>query len=192
MNTRTLTRAVAKLIAPLKRRVQLMIGRAILETINDTTKVQSVKASLFQDEVLDDVERFQEYGFTSVPFKNCEAIAVCVGGGRSHAVIIATDDRTRRPTGLAKGDAAMYNGHGVRVKVDHANDEVLLGDLPTAFVALANLVNARLSSIQTIVDTHTHITTATIGAGTTPGIISPTATPIGSLDSVAAEEVKAK
>ena len=192
MNARILARAVAKLTAPLKRRVQIMVGRAILETINDTTKAQTVKMSIMQDEVLEDVERFQEYGFTSVPFKDCEAISVSVGGRRSHTVVIATEDRARRPKGLAEGDTALYNGNGVRCLLDQVNDEVLLGNAPTEFIALANLVDARFSAVAAKFDPHTHLTTATVGPTAVPGVVAPTTTPIGTLATVAAAEVKAK
>src|SRR5690606_15789866 len=40
-------------------------------------------------------------------------------------------------------------------------------------VALAPLVSARLDAIQAAFDTHIHTTTATIGAGATPGVIAP-------------------
>lgn len=56
-------------------------------------------------------------------------------------------------------------------------------------VALAELVDARLQTIQTTFDAHTHITTATIGASATPGVISPPAGAIGPLESVAAEKL---
>lgn len=60
------------------------------------------------------------------------------------------------------------------------------------FVALANLVQERLDTIQAAFDSHTHITTATVGATPTPGVNSPTAAPIGPLASVAASKVKAR
>jgi phage baseplate assembly protein V len=189
----TLDRMVAKLIAPLRRRVQLMIGRAILETINDATTMQSVKMSLLSDEVSEDVERFQEYGFTSVPFANCEAIAVFVGGSRAHGVVIATDDRTKRPTGTAEGDVALYNSNGVRVLLDDDADEVLLGNAPTNFVALANLVETELAEIKTELDNIvTTLGTGTVAAAPGPVVFGTPYVNGYTADPVAAAEVKAK
>lgn len=64
-------------------------------------------------------------------------------------------------------------------------------DTATAFVALANLVDARLATIQAAFDAHVHITTATVGATPTPGVIASPAPPIGPLATVAATKVKA-
>ena len=69
---------------------------------------------------------------------------------------------------------------------------VARGGQAVQFVALANLVDARLAAIQAAFDSHTHITTATIGASATPGVNAPTAAPIGPLASVAATKVKAR
>lgn len=65
------------------------------------------------------------------------------------------------------------------------------------FVALANLVDARLSAIQAAFDAHTHLTAGTgIPVGPTPlvppGVPPGTGGPIGSLASVAAVKVKAR
>jgi hypothetical protein len=60
------------------------------------------------------------------------------------------------------------------------------------FVALANLVDARLAAIQAAFDSHTHITTATIGAGATIGVNAIPAPPLGPLASVAAAKAKAR
>lgn len=59
------------------------------------------------------------------------------------------------------------------------------------FVALSGLVKARLDSIQTAFDAHTHIITMTAPAGAA-GTAAPSASPIGSLASVAATKFKAQ
>ena len=195
---RQLDRVVAKLIAPLRRRVQLMVGRAVLSAINDSKQVQTVKAALLSDEVSEDVERFQEYGFTSVPYDDIEAVVVCVGGNRGHGIVVATDDRARRPTGLDEGDVALYDSNGVRVLCDDDAKEVLLGDAPTEFVALANLVNSELSSFKSDLDSlktalaaHVHPGVTVGGASTavSPGFASWTPHTPSDVD---ADEVKAK
>ena len=58
------------------------------------------------------------------------------------------------------------------------------------FIAWASEVDDRLSTIQTTFDTHIHTTTATIGATATPGVIAPTATPVGALATVANSDVE--
>lgn len=58
------------------------------------------------------------------------------------------------------------------------------------FVALANLVNARLSTLQAAFDAHTHTVPIVGVAGTTPS--TPPLSPVGPLASVAAAKVKAR
>ncbi|HUO23114.1 MAG TPA: phage baseplate assembly protein V [Caulobacteraceae bacterium] len=96
-------------VRELKRRVYMAVGRCVLEAVTDTTKCQTLKISLLDDELAEDVERFQEYGFTSVPFAGAEGIAVAVAGLRSHAVVIAVEDRRYRPTGLQPGEGGLYD-----------------------------------------------------------------------------------
>jgi len=105
-------RVFRKLIAPLKRRVMLMIGRAVLTAVNDSPKLQTVQLDGLAGEVLDDLERFQQYGFTSVPNAGAEAIVVFLGGNRSHGIAINVDDRKYRLTGLANGEVALYDDSG--------------------------------------------------------------------------------
>lgn len=97
-----------KLLDPLRRRVRLMISRAVLSAISDGAGIQLVQVKLLEGEVRDGVERFQNYGFTSVPLPGAEGIMACVSGNRDHGVILAMDDRRYRIKGLQAGEAAMY------------------------------------------------------------------------------------
>jgi len=97
-----------RLLDPMRRRVRLMISRAVLSAISDGEGIQLVQVKLLDGEVRDGVERFQNYSFTSVPLPGAEGIMACVSGNRDHGVIIAMDDRRERIKGLQPGEAAMY------------------------------------------------------------------------------------
>lgn len=99
---------IQKVIAPLHRRVMLAIGRAVLNAVYDSGKVQLAQASMLSDEVRDRMERMAEYGFTSVPLPGAQAVAVFVGGERGNGVIVATGDPRYRPRGLQPGEVAIY------------------------------------------------------------------------------------
>lgn len=104
-----LIRTVSKLMAPLKRRVYLMIGRAVIKLVEDAYGVQQVQLVGLEGEVLDKVERFQEYGFTSVPKADAEAVLLAVGGDRAHGLVVGVEDRRYRLRGLAGGEVAIYD-----------------------------------------------------------------------------------
>lgn len=97
-----------RLLAPLKRRVMLMVARAVVGLVNDAPAMQELQISLFAGETRGAVERFQNYGFTSAPHPGAEAAVVFVGGNRDHGLIVAVDDRRYRITGLQNGEVAVY------------------------------------------------------------------------------------
>jgi len=97
------------------RRAMMAIGRGDISAVDDTKQAQELQLTLLDGETADQMERFQEYGFTSVPFPKAEAIMACVGGLRGHGVIIAVEDRRYRLTNLIAGEVALYDDQGQAV-----------------------------------------------------------------------------
>lgn len=98
-------------IRTLARRVRMISARAVVNLVNDGLKVQGLQIGVLSNETAD-VQRFQEYGFTSVPKDGAEAIVLAIGGVRSHGVVIATDDGRYRVKNLAPGEVALYTDEG--------------------------------------------------------------------------------
>ncbi|MFN4328297.1 MAG: phage baseplate assembly protein V [Limnobacter sp.] len=107
--------AFTKLTESMRGKIQLMIGRAILSVVNDAGPVQTVQAQMLADEVQDDVERIQQYGFSSAPLPGAEGVVVFVGGNRDHGLLIACDDRRYRKRGLQPGEVALYTDEGDQI-----------------------------------------------------------------------------
>lgn len=101
----------------LPNRVRLMVSRALVALVDDGKKLQELQVSLLEGEARAVAERFQQYGFTSVPLADAEAIALAVGGSRSHIVVLAVDDRRYRRKDLQPGETCIYNQHGDRVHI---------------------------------------------------------------------------
>lgn len=93
-------------------KLRLMVSRAVVKLVGDNTQLQQLQISLLEDEARSIVERFQQYGFTSVPFPEAEAVALSVGGSRSHMVVIAVDDRRYRKRDMEPGETAIYTDEG--------------------------------------------------------------------------------
>lgn len=106
-----------KLTEDIRNRMRLAIGRAILAAVSDAGAIQTAQADCLADETHDDVERIQEYGFTSVPLVGAEAVLVFPGGNRDHGLIIATDDRRYRLSGLQSGEVAIYTNNGDKIVI---------------------------------------------------------------------------
>ena len=97
-----------RLLGPIRRRLALMVGRGVVALVNDALRLQGVQVALLADETRDNVERFQQYGFTSHPHAGAEAVVLSLGGARNHLVAIAVDDRRYRIQALQAGEVALY------------------------------------------------------------------------------------
>ncbi len=124
VNRHPIVTAVDKLTQPIRRRVQLMVGRAVIKAVGDGSICQTLQITALKGEVLDGVERITEYGFTSHPHPGAEAVVLAVGGNRDHAVVIAAGDRRYRVTGLAAGEVALHDDQGQVVKLSRTGIEI--------------------------------------------------------------------
>lgn len=104
--------ALSRFIAPLKRRVQMMVGRCILTAVDNSKDFQELQVEALADEVLDNVERFQNFGHVSYPPNKSQCIILSVGGNREHSVCIAVDSKDHRLAGLSVGESALYDQQG--------------------------------------------------------------------------------
>jgi phage baseplate assembly protein V len=104
-------RMIARAIAPISRRLRLLTARAVVRLVNDGLREQGVQLQLLAGEV-GDAERYQHYGFSSVPHPGAEAIVLCIGGSREHLVTIADGDRRYRVMSQAPGEVAIYTDEG--------------------------------------------------------------------------------
>jgi phage gp45-like len=101
------------LLAVLRRRLANVVRRAVVALIDDSPKMQLAQINVQTDgDTCDGCERFQEYGFSSVPLKGAEAVVLFVGGLRDHPLVIAIDDRRSRKRGLQPGEVCLYTDEG--------------------------------------------------------------------------------
>ena len=101
-------RVVERLLAPLRRRVMLMIGRGVVRLVDDTRRRQRVQVEGFAGEILDDVERWQQYGITSHPPVGSEAVVLALGGMRQHPAAVVVEDAPYRLESQTEGTVSLY------------------------------------------------------------------------------------
>ncbi len=119
--TRDLIDQLNELLRPLRNKIANTVARSVVNLIDDAQALQSLQIGAMAGENLDDAERFQEYGFSSAPLSGAEAVAVFPNGDRSHPLVVATDDRRHRPTGLAAGEVVLYSHNGDQIKLEDGN-----------------------------------------------------------------------
>lgn len=104
-----------RMLGPLVKRIRLALGRGVIRLVNDASMVQRMQVSLLANETRSNIERFQEYGFTSVPLAGAQAACIFLGGNRDHGLVIATEDGRYRLKELSPGEVALYTDEGDKI-----------------------------------------------------------------------------
>lgn len=118
--------SLRRLLEPLATRLKLIVGRGLLELVDEARKVRELQVTALRGEVLGRVEHFQHFGLTSRPPPGSEVVLVFAGGSRDHPLAIAEEHRPTRPAGvLAAGETLLYNAAGVRVLLRADNSVVV-------------------------------------------------------------------
>ena len=86
--------------------------RGVLHLVKSADNIQKVQASGLADETLQDVELMQQFGFTSVPPANTQAVILPIGGQTTHGIVIATENGSLRVKNLQGGEVAVYDESG--------------------------------------------------------------------------------
>lgn len=178
-------------IRRLRSRVDGMVSRAVINRVSDALRTQRLQLTMLDGEVEDDVEHLQPFGLSFVPPASAELITLAVGGDRAHTVGICANDPSTRPRGGLPGTGGLYTATGWKVFIDASGVVHVGAETGADFVALAASVLTQLNDIRTKFDAHTHITTATVGATATPGVLAIPAPPMGPAATVAATKLKA-
>jgi phage baseplate assembly protein V len=135
-------------LRPLYKLIANLVSRAVVTRVDDSTELQALQVKVGADEVRDGLERFQQYGLTSVPDAGAEAVVLFVGGQREVGYVVAVDDRRYRVAGLAPGEVALYSKAGASV-VLKADGSVVVTAGPGASVVL----NGGAQSVARVGDT---------------------------------------
>ena len=86
--------------------------------------MRSVQVRLLADEVRDDLEHVEPYGFTSEPLPEAEAFTLFFDGDRSHGIVFTIADRRYRLKPLKAGEVAIFDDLGQKVHLTREGLEV--------------------------------------------------------------------
>lgn len=177
--------ALTKLIAPLRQRIMNSIARAVVSGVDDSVKMQLLQIDLLTDETRNDVERFQDYGFTSSPKTGAESVVLFVGGNRDHGLAISVDDRRYRLRNLASGEVAIYDHQGSKI-VLKANGDIELTPKTNVVIngtaiKVGGAVEAAIKGTSYIAAEATFLAALTAYTGAIAAIADPTATATSTL-----------
>ena len=143
---------IKKVIAPLKNAVNQMVLRALVTIVDDTTTIQSVQATALAGEIISDVERFQNFGFSSNPPANSEALIVFVGGAREHPIMLGVENRATRKKNLEIGESIQYTADGTFIHLKKGGKIRIENSIGKELIALISehqkaIIDARVSTL---------------------------------------------
>lgn len=129
--------------APLKNRIMNMVRNGAVISADDAGAIQLLKLNLGNGDIQAGIKRIQNFGFTSKPKKNAQAVVLFVNGTRDNPLVIACEDGNYR-VHLQDGEAAVYNAFGLVIKLA-ADGTISMGDgsilAPTAGVVTGECID---------------------------------------------------
>ena len=96
-------------MADMERRTLLGVGRGVFSRLTKNEGMHQAQIEGLPGEVIE-TDRPQPFGFKTSPVEG-DAIFICVGGNRDHALVIMVDDRSC-PVSLGGGETCVYNANG--------------------------------------------------------------------------------
>lgn len=93
----------------LSEKVNAMISRGRLTGASGEKPLRTLQVELLANDVRDDVEHMEPYGFTSEPHTGSEVVAASLAGSRRHTIVLTVSDRKYRLTGLKTGEVAIFD-----------------------------------------------------------------------------------
>lgn len=130
-------RQVGMMLRPIAARVANGVSRAVVQLVDDATKLQLLQVGALAGETLDEAEHHQPYGFSSVPLAGAEAVVVFPNGDRSHPLVVTVSDRRYRPTAGEPGEVTVHNHNGASVRLT-ADGDIIATPAPGRKVMLGS------------------------------------------------------
>lgn len=150
------------------RQLQLMVTRGVITMVDSQRMMQQLQLKTIGGVLLDNVEHFEPYGFTSCPYPGAEVISLSAGGRMGHEVAICVADRRYRLVGLESGEVTLYDdlGHSITLKrngiaVNGAGHNISISNCPQVVVTGGDVIADGIS-----LKTHVHGGVQTGGGNT--------------------------
>ncbi|ORJ23964.1 phage baseplate assembly protein V (plasmid) [Rouxiella badensis] len=134
-------------LSRLYRQIKMLIGIGKVTAIDDGGLTQNLQ---YQTplEIRSNTPRMADFGFSSGLPVGSDVVVAYLGGDRSSAVVIATNNKKYRHTGLNAGETVIYDQWGGYVKLTEAGIEVEANNQP---VTVSNATIVTINATEKIV-----------------------------------------
>jgi phage baseplate assembly protein V len=156
----------------LRARVDGMVCRAVIARVNDALETQGVQVTIRDAAECPTVEHMQPFGLSFTPPAGAQVIALAVGGFRSNTVAICADHPGKRPTGVPAECGGLYQNGQFVVYIDEAAVAHIGAQAAAAFIARADLTDARIEALRLVLNAHVH-SGVTTGSGSSGALVTP-------------------
>lgn len=103
---------IERLLNPIKARIRLMVGKCLITACCGNV----ANLSLLAGESREDVDFYQQYGFSSRPKGKVAGVALFIGGSRDNGVVVATrGEDGEMGVNLEPGEVAMHSPFGSKI-----------------------------------------------------------------------------
>lgn len=146
-------RYIERMIRPIIRRQLSSLVRAeVVDVVEDISR-QALQVIIENDEGGDNIERFQNYGFSSVPPKGSEAILAALKSNLAQRIALAVEKKELRPKGDPL-DVFVYHAEGHHLRL--TKDGKLFISVTDAILDATNSLT--IISPQTLIEGPLHVT----------------------------------
>lgn len=120
-----------------------MVGKAILNAVDDSNGTQLLKLTILKDETIEDLEKMHDFGFTShpPPDETTESLVIFPNANRDMGIVIASHNRDLRPTDLEEGASCLYGMDSAgsntnRITINPTDNEIKIENKQGAYVEI--------------------------------------------------------
>ena len=139
-------------------RLSRMMSRAIVTMKDGSRALRKLQTLHLGNEVRNNVEHFEPYGFTSEPHLNAEVLTVSLDGDREHTIAAIVTDRRYRPVSpiTVKTTASVE----VQAPTVHMTGNLIVDGNITAKGQVDDLSGnggSSMSGMRNVYNSHTHV-----------------------------------
>jgi len=134
-------------LSRLYRQLKMLLGIGRVTGLSDDGVIQTLQYRTPLD-VRSATPRMTEFGFSSAPPVGSDVVVLSLGGDRSSQVIIATNHKSYRHTGLQAGETVIYNQTGQFVKLTASGIAVEANGQP---VTVTNATTVTINATDSVV-----------------------------------------
>lgn len=163
-------RYIDRELAPVRRRLRSMANRAQVTGVVESLQRQNLQLQIENDEAVDDIERFQNYGMTSYPPVGSEAVVMALKGSLDQRVAVVVEKKDLRPKG-EQNDVIVYHAEGHQIRLT-SSGQIIVTATDVIFEAANSFT---IISPETLIQGPLHVTggiSTDLGIFATGGITS--------------------